>query len=37
MLTKYDLKVKEYVEELFENAPKIKNLWNLKKNYLLIY
>lgn len=34
MLTKYDLKIKEYVEELFENAPKNKKSIEFKEELL---
>lgn len=34
MLTKYDLKIKEYVEELFENAPKNKKSMEFKEELL---
>ena len=34
MLTKYDLKIKEYVEELFENTPKNKKSMEFKEELL---
>ena len=34
MLTKYDLKIKEYVENLFENAPKNKRTMEFKEELL---
>ncbi len=34
MLTKYDLKIKEYVEDLFENAPKNKRTMEFKEELL---
>ena len=34
MLTKYDLKIKEYVEELFENAPQNKKSMEFKEELL---
>lgn len=34
MLTKYDLKIKEYVEGLFENAPKNKRTMEFKEELL---